>query len=291
MVSTTLFLSIHPNRDLRGLLTSGLHGSSCKFITCLLLPRLLARLVVSSFFRVINNPVIDFLVHKSWSVPLIISVGSIPRSRILGAGGTDICRAPDGFGEAVCRKSVPSLACVRQPRWHAGAGSAVGGSDLPPFGGQGQHAWFSSACPRWLEKAELPFGGPASPVGAVTTPRSCGTRTRLVPGTANTGEGSCQRGVPSRGPEHMGKPGWRAGESQLGATQPGPRGLWAARRVRAQARTGLPGEMLAIASYLGDLGPVTDLEEAGSCVCTAAEGHREAAEMRLISGGGWAPAW
>ena len=85
VVSTILFLSIHQNHDLQGLLTSLLHGLSCKFVICFLLPRLLARPVVSSFFHVINNPVIKFLVHKSWSVPLIISVGSVPRSRILGS--------------------------------------------------------------------------------------------------------------------------------------------------------------------------------------------------------------
>lgn len=88
---------------------------ACRFVICFLLPRLLAGWVVSSFFHVINNPVINFLVHKSWSVPLIISVGSIPRSRILGSRSTGIYRALGIFWWRSCRKLVPSLMCVPEP--------------------------------------------------------------------------------------------------------------------------------------------------------------------------------
>lgn len=86
----------------------------------------------------------------------------------------------------------------------------------------------------------------------------------------------------SSGPECTGKPGLRRREGLIEAAQLGARGLWAADRSGQEPESASLLEMLAVTSYLGDLGQVIDLKEAerGASICTGAEGHSGATEMR-----------
>ena len=119
------------------------------------------------FSHVINNPVINFLVHKSWSVPEIISVRSIPRSRILGSNNTNIHKAPGTFCWGVPRKFVPLLTCVHLLLWvlacNLASKAVILRSDLPWFRRwKCHHARLSFAFPWLLWEADPPFGSPPS---------------------------------------------------------------------------------------------------------------------------------
>lgn len=140
-------------------------------------------------------------------------------------------------------------------------------SDLAYFGGwRCYHAWVSFARPWFLERPSCPLV-----VLACLSGWCCADSQLLLyqstlhsqPGQHEARFPDNRDRAPSLGPKHPRKPGLRIRESQTGATQLGARGLWAAVGSGREPEPACLVEMLAVAPHLGDLGQVTDLEEAG----------------------------